>query len=167
MPVATGAWQGPLPPAAAWQPKFVNPSAERRAAYAVDGKRLEIYVNLYAAQSQGRELIFHHNSVVPADRFTLIRRLPPRAQTPPAVVVADREGTRWVVAQSYEVGGWATASPPVAQLFYGLRAIVRPTPAGTLAVATRCEADCNSAERAVDEFWREHSGELMTLIPDR
>jgi hypothetical protein len=55
----------------------------------------------------------------------------------------------------------------LAQLYYGLHAIVRPVPAGTLAAAARCDADCNSAERVIDEFWRQHSGELVALIPDR
>jgi EpsI family protein len=167
MPVVTGAWQGPLPPAVAWQPRFVNPSEERRTAYSVGGQRIEVYLNLYAAQTQGRELVFHRNTVVPPDQFTLIRRLPARSSTPSAVVAADGTGTRWVVTHAYEVGGWLTASQPAAQLYYGLHAIVRPVPAGTLAVAVRCEADCNKAEQVVDEFWREHSGELIALVPDR
>jgi exosortase A len=167
MPIATGTWQGPLPAAAPWQPRFVNPSEERRAAYAVDGRRIEVYLNVYGAQTQGHELVFHRNSVAPIDRFTLIRRLPARSVTPPAEVVTESGGARWVVTHTYEVGGWLTASPGLAQLYYGLRAILHPVPAGTLAVAVRCEADCNAAERAIDEFWREHSGELVALIPDR
>ncbi len=167
VPIATGAWQGPLPPATAWQPRFVNPSQERRVAYSADGKRIEVYLNLYASQTQGRELVFHRNSVVPPEHFTLIRHLPARGATPPAVVVADGTGTRWVVTHIYEVGGWLTASPPVAQLYYGLHAVVRPVPAGTLAAAVRCEADCNSAEQAIDDFWRAHSRELAGLVPDR
>jgi exosortase A len=167
MPIATGTWQGPLPAAAGWQPRFVNPSEERRAAYAVDGQRIEVYLNVYDVQTQGRELVFHRNSVAPIDRFTLIRRVPARSATPPAEVVAESGGTRWVVTHTYEVGGWVTASPGLAQLYYGLHAIVRPVPAGTLAVAVRCDADCKSAEQAIDEFWREHSGELVALIPNR
>lgn len=167
MPVVTGAWQGPLPPAIAWQPRFVNPSQERRAAYSVDGQRIEVYLNLYSAQTQGRELVFHSNTVVPPDYFTLIRRLPARSATPPAVVAADGTGARWVVTHIYEVGGWLTASEPAAQLYYGLHAIVRPVPAGTLAVAVRCEADCSKAEQTIDQFWRVHSGELVALLPDR
>jgi exosortase A len=170
MPVATGAWQGPLPAAEAWQPRFVDPAEERRAAYAVDGQRIEVYVNVYGVQTPGRELVFHRNSVAPIDRYTLIRRVPARSATPPAEVVAESGlsgGTRWVVTHTYKVGGWLTTSPGLAQVYYGLHAIVRPVPGGTLAIATRCDADCDSAERAIDEFWREHSGELVGLIPDR
>jgi exosortase A len=167
MPVVTGAWQGPMPPATGWQPRFVNPSQESRVAYAVGGQRIEVYLNLYAAQSQGRELVFHRNSVVPPEHWTLIRRLPARGSTPPGEIVADGDGTRWVVTHTYEVGGWLTASQPMAQLYYGLHAVVRPVPAGTLAVAARCAAECGSAQRAIGEFWREHSGELVALIPDR
>lgn len=167
MPIATGAWQGPLPAAGPWQPRFVNPAEERRAAYGMGGQRIELYLNVYGVQTQGHELVFHRNSIAPIDRFTLIRRLPARAATPRAEIVAEGSGTRWVVTQTYKVGGWVTASPGVAQLYYGLHALVRPVPAGTLAVASRCDADCNSAERAIDEFWREHSGELVALIPDR
>lgn len=167
MPVATGAWQGPLPAAAAWQPQFVAPTEERRAAYAVGSQRVEVYLNVYALQTQGRELVFHRNSVVPPERFTQVRRLPARAGAPAGELAAERDGTRWVVTRGYEVGGWRTASEAMAQLFYGLHAIARPVPAGTLAIAVRCEAGCDAAEQAVDTFWREHSGELMALIPDR
>jgi exosortase A len=167
MPIATGAWQGPLPAAAVWQPRFVEPTEERRAAYAVGGQRVEIYLNVYAVQTQGRELVFHRNSVMPDERFTPVRRLPARPGVPAGELVEERDGTRWVFTHGYEVGGWRTASQPMAQLYYGLNAIVRPVPAGTLAVAVRCEAGCNAAEQAVDAFWREHSGQLLALIPDR
>ena len=76
-------------------------------------------------QTQGRELIFHGNSAAPADRYTLIRRMPSLPDSPPAIVVAEVGGQRWLVAQSYKVGGWSTASPGLAQLYYGLHAIVQ------------------------------------------
>jgi exosortase A len=167
MSVATGAWQGPLPADSAWQPRFVGPAQERRAAYEFAGSRVEVYFNVYTLQTQGRELIFHDNSAAPADRYTLIRRMGSLPDSPPAVVVADSSGQRWLVAQSYKVGGWATTSPGLAQLYYGLHAIVRPAPAGTLATAVRCEGDCSAAAQNLDSFWREHSSELMAVIPDR
>jgi exosortase A len=168
MPVATGAWQGPLPGVAAWQPRFLGASEERRAAYQQDGQRFEIYMNVYGAQSQGRELVFHHNSFAPADRFAQIRRLSRSAGTSPAEVIAETNGgSRWVVMHTYRVGGWQTDSPGLAQLYYGLHAIVRPVPAGTLAVAVRCAEDCSSAEQVIQRFWREHARELVGLIPDR
>lgn len=165
--IATGAWQGPLPADSQWHPRFVGPTQERRAAYAIAGERVEVYLNVYTLQTQGRELIFHGNSVAPAEQYTLIRRMPSLPDSPPAIVVADSSGQRWLIAQSYKVGGWSTASPGVAQLYYGLHAIVRPVPAGTLATAVRCDGDCSAAAQAVDTFWREHSNELMAIIPDR
>lgn len=167
MPIATGTWQGPLPAAAAWQPRFVNPAEERRASYSVNGRRIELYVNVYALQTQGTELVFDRNSIAPAERFTLMRRLPRVADAPPAIVVRESGEQRWVVAQMYEVGGRLTTSPGLAQVYYGLHAIVRPVPAGTLALAVRCDADCNSAERTIDEFWRAHAAALTAIIPDR
>jgi hypothetical protein len=167
MSVATGTWQGPLPADSGWQPRFVGPAQERRAAYEFGDSRIEVYFNVYTMQTQGRELIFHGNSATPADRYTLIRRMPSLPDSPPAIVVAQVGGQRWLVAQSYKVGGWPTESPGLAQLYYGLRAIVRPVPAGTLATAVRCEGDCSAAARTLDNFWREHSSELMAVIPDR
>jgi EpsI family protein len=167
LPIATGTWQGPLPADGAWQPRFVNPAEERRAAYATNGRRIELYLNVYGVQTQGHELVFHGNSIAPIERFTLIRRLPARGSTPPGKIVAERGDKRWVMTQTYKAGGWLTASPGLAQLYYGVQALVRPVPAGTLAVAVRCEADCSKAEQAIDEFWRLHSGELVALLPDR
>jgi EpsI family protein len=167
MPIATGAWQGPLPADSGWQPRFVNPGEERRAAYAMGGQRIELYLNVYGVQTQGHELVFHRNNIAPIDRYTLIRRLPAVAARPPAAIVAEANGTRWVVTQTYEVGGWLTATPGVAQFYYGVHALAGPVPAGTLAVATRCAPDCNAAEQAIGAFWLEHSRELVALIPDR
>jgi exosortase A len=165
--VATGAWQGPLPADSGWRPRFVGPTQERRVAYAIAGERVEVYLNVYTLQTQGRELIFHGNSVASAEQYTLIRRMPGQPDSPPAVVVADSSGQRWLIAQSYKVGGWSAASAGLAQLYYGLHAIVRPVPAGTLATALRCDDDCNQAARTLETFWREHSSELMATIPNR
>lgn len=165
LPILTGAWQGPLPANEDWQPQFTNPAGERRAAYATDANTVEIYVNVYGAQSPGRELVFYKNSVIPSDRWSLIQRLPRRDGTPPMVIAADSTGARWIIAHTYRVGARLTSVPVLAQLYYGAYAVWRPAPAGALAMAAPCLPDCDAAIERVSGFWRDNAEVFATLIP--
>ena len=168
LPVTTGAWQGPLPASSQWQPRYLGTSAERRGRYSgVDGD-IEVYLNVYGAQRQGHELIFFENSVTPPSEWSAAGQ-PSLENSAPTVLVAKRIGTgeKWVMAQTYRIGGKSTMTPAVAQLYYGIQAIWRPVPAGTLAVAARCTLDCESAALRVRAFWRDHAPVLAALIPAR
>jgi EpsI family protein len=164
-PLLTGEWQGPLPAAAQWRPRFVGASDERRASYSRAGQRVEVYLNAYGPQSPGQELVFHRNSVAPADQWTLVRTIGASAAGPSMMLVTDGSGDRWIVTREYVVGGRATADPALAQLYYGLQALVRPTASGLVAFAAACKPDCDAAVERVASF-RAGDGRLfLELIP--
>jgi exosortase len=141
-PVLASQWQGPLPANAAWVPHYVGPSQEARAAYRSGSTTIEVYVNLYAQQAPGAELIFYQNTL-----------------EPPA-------GARWIVESEYRIGGLVTARDPVAQLLYGVRSLTRPVPSGVLAFAVRCDdGDCDAASHALADFKNHYGRALLTLIP--
>jgi EpsI family protein len=168
LPVMTGAWQGPLPTRDQWQPRYQGAAAERRGRYSgVDGD-IEVYLNVYGAQRQGHELIYFENSVTPPGEWSAAGQ-PSLQDSALTVFVAKRIGTgeKWVMAQSYRIGGKSTMTPAVAQLYYGMQAIWRPVPAGTMAVAAPCTLDCESAALRVRAFWRDHGLVLAALIPAR
>lgn len=173
LPVLTGEWQGPYPPAEAWTPTYVGPASEIRAAYRAAGRRIEVYANVYGTQSPGRELVGYSNSVT-SPGWRLLESAPVRAWAsslfgdgPIFVVAGPTRNDAWVVARTLRVGGWATPSDLAAQALYGVHALARPVPAGALAVAVRCEGDCEAARAALEAFWASVGPRLLDMIPAR
>jgi EpsI family protein len=165
LPLLTGEWQGPLPAAAQWRPRFVGASDERRASYARAGQRVEVYLNAYGPQSPGRELVFHRNSVAPADQWTRVRTIAASETAPSMMLVTDATGDRWIVTREYVVGGRATAGPALAQLYYGLKSLVRPTASGLVALAAACDPNCDAAVERVASFRAGEGRLFLELIP--
>ncbi len=164
LPVLFDTWHGPVPVDPTWQPHYVAPADERRAAYMSSAGAIEVYVNLYAAQTQGHELIFFRNSVAPPGRFSVLRALPPQGELA-ALIAADAAGDHWVIAQTYSVHGRLLRTDALAQLYYGLNAVWRPVPSGTIALAAVCHPDCAQAEARLRRFWLDNGSTLATLIP--
>lgn len=166
LPVLTGTWQGPLPASSRWQAQFVGTVGERRAAYTSPQGRIEVYYNVYGAQSPQHELVQFGNSIVPP-QWTIISRSRLPGRGPALTIATDLDGTRWIVAQDLRVGGVATSSPALAQILYGFQATWRPVPSGTVVLAAVCEPDCERARANLMEFRRAHAGRLAQLIPRR
>jgi EpsI family protein len=165
MPVLTNEWQGPLPANERWRPEFIGPSAERRAAYSSAAGRVEVYVNVYGEQEQGRELVFYRNSTTPSEQWSQIGSLPETAATLRAKLVVHASQQQWIVAETYHVGGWSTPSAALAQISYGALSLRRPAPAGLIAIAAPCAPDCDSARALLVSFWGAEGERLTGLIP--
>jgi EpsI family protein len=166
LPILTGQWQGPLPAQDGWSPEFAGAVEERRAAYATDTARIEIYVNLYGRQAQGAELINDRNSVAPAAAaWSVVRWLPGSWQSPASFIAEDVAKRRWVIAYIYASGERVTSSAALTQLHYGARALWGPAPAGLIALAAPCATDCDLAAAHVSQFWNDHGRELAQIIP--
>jgi EpsI family protein len=167
LPVTTGTWQGPLPPSGEWQPQYQSVAAQHRSRYEGMSGSVDVYVNVYGVQRQGQELIFVDNSVAPGSDWST-RGLSSSIESPLAIVVARHTtGSEWVIGQTYRVGGKITSMPALVQLYYGARAIWRPVPAGTVALASQCVPDCDAAAERVLGFWRDQGQALAALIPVR
>jgi EpsI family protein len=172
LPVAAGTWRGPLPPAAEWAPHFEGSAAERRAAYASDAGTVEIYLNVYGRQRQGVELIFYRNSLLRPGEWGgahwagLISSVSAALGRRPAVIeVADGDANSWVIAYSYVVGGQLTANDAVAQLLYGVGAMVGTPPAGIVATAARCAGhSCAAARASLESFWKQMNASLLPIV---
>jgi len=76
------------------------------------------------------------------------------------------DGSIWIIVRVFEVGGRVTTSEAMAQLAYGIRAILRPVPAGVIALASRCDQNCDAARALVASFWDDMSGSLLAMVPD-
>lgn len=170
-PVSTEAWQGPLPARPAWSPHYVGPSSERRAAYQSAAGTVEVYVNLYGWQRQGRELVQYSNSLTAPGAWTrewpLVNHAIDGGAWPlEALEATSADGSRWLVAHGYRVGPWSMTSDAAAQLAYGLRSIGGETPSGVIAVAARCGENCKAAQALVTTFWDDMSEPIQGMLPD-
>lgn len=174
LPIATGDWQGPLPGVAAWSPHYVGTVGERRAAYesarAAEPGRVELYVNSYGAQQQGRELIQYANTLLAPGRWS---RSWPHETGPvgggeplAAFEARSADDSLWLLAYTFDVAGQRTSHEALAQLSYGLRSIRRPVPSGIVALAVRCNGNCDAARALVRAFWDDMSGAVLGMLPN-
>lgn len=166
LPLHTDAWRGPIPPDAAWQPRFIGADAERRAAYVAGADTLELYVNIYGSQRQGRELVYYENTL-PSAGWHVVESLPRMPDSSATTIAAeDGSGNLWIVSHVYNVGGRVTGSAVIAQISYGVEALLRPVPAGVVAIAARCaQRNCEGARDLVQRFWRDNGGQVIAVIP--
>jgi EpsI family protein len=173
LPVAASAWQGPLPAQSSWLPRYGAASAERRASYqSASGAIVELYVNLYAGQSDGHELVGYVNTLVAPAGWS--REWPPRAQklavtgapTLMSYVVRHSDGHNWLLAYLYQVGSLRTSSDPLAQFAYGVQAVWRAAPAGVVAITVQCGLNCEAAQQVAAGFWSNMSQSILAMVPD-
>lgn len=170
LPLATGRWQGPLPGTPAWAPYYAGSAGERRASYASGTRTVELYVNVYGAQRQGQELVQYANTLLAPGSWARAwpqATLPLSRQAPSLASFEARsdDGTRWLLAYLFDVGGWYTSREPLAQLAYGLQAIRRPVASGVVALAVRCDTDCAGARALATAFWDDMSGPILGMLP--
>lgn len=171
LPVLVGEWQGPLPSASRWQPTFDGASDARRASYISKHSQVDVYLNVYGSQQQGKELIFYRNTVYAPGAWQLVEANvgnAMKASIGSGLLVTEQltaEGERWLIGRTYVIGGSRTATGLFAQLLYGLSTATRPAPAGVLALAVRCSADCAAAHQSLDDFWNQAGDALAASIP--
>jgi EpsI family protein len=172
LPLAADRWQGPLPALPGWRPAFAGASAERHASYQRGAATVEVYVNLYPAQGQGAELVYYENRLAAPGDWT--QAWPPvttLVRNPAGLVLRlfeaeDPSGRRWLIGFHYRVGAWGTARDWVAQVSYGLQSMLRPAPSGVVALASLCDANCESARALVMGFWDDMSAPIVAMIGD-
>ncbi|MGQ0384051.1 MAG: exosortase C-terminal domain/associated protein EpsI [Gammaproteobacteria bacterium] len=173
LPVTTAHWQGPLPGEARWDPRFQGVSAERRARYSTGQHAVEVYVNLYLHQAQGAELVLFENRLDapgpwrqswPPVRVALTT---PSGQRLMSFEAGDPAGVTWLFVYRYQIGAWGTTSDGLAQIAYGLQSMLRPAPSGMVALAMRCDTNCESARALVMTFWDEMAAPILVMIGSR
>ncbi|HKE96641.1 MAG TPA: EpsI family protein [Povalibacter sp.] len=166
LPVLAEKWQGPVPPDVPWRLHFEGADMELQGSYLHDEHAVAVYVNAYASQAPGRELVYFRNSAVP-DGWSHVTRIENGkfvavgGSAPEVLRARDVSGEQWLIARIYNVAGTLTTRPLAAQMLYGWKSLFGAAPAGFVAMAIRCHSDCNDAERVLAAFWQEQ-GPAMT-----
>ncbi len=172
-PVGTAAWEGPIAvlrggqpddwhqgAAHPWHPSFAGVTAETQAAYASASVGVEVYLNWYARQGQGAELIGY--SAVPEGRG-----YEPRAQRGVEaggaawrLIEVQRGGDSRLVAVRYRLGSRPLVSAWQAKLWQGLGGLMGRTGGGAIAVSVSCTPDCATAEPMLMQFLKDMNDSL-------
>jgi hypothetical protein len=126
---------------------------------------VEAYANVYSSQDRDRKLVNYTNAL-------LETQSPAGFDTPglkPLRVMTGSvpNGERWVVAYAYNINGRVIGNDTLAQLYYGLRATFANIPAGMVALATPCGADCAHAAEALTAIWQHAGSRLASVVPQR
>ncbi|MDJ0757897.1 MAG: EpsI family protein [Woeseiaceae bacterium] len=169
--------EGWLPVAAEredWKPQFVDPDGEAQARYSRDGRKLDVYVNWYETQSQGRELIGYYTSL--AGKNARVSYDKPAAAIGTITsgepleiheIMADYPtGVRRLIWYHFLVDGESRSKGVETQLRLGLLALVGAEQSGSIAVSTVCEIrDCNEARTLLSEEFPAINRSLIGALP--
>src|SRR5262249_55541359 len=139
-------------------PQYVGPDNARRVAYRSNAGTVEVYANVYGEQRQGKELVSYDNTLLAPGAWErdwpqVTRTLPTKVPQLASFEARADDGSRWLIAYVFKVGAGRVRSEPSAQLAYGALSFLRPTPAGVIALATRCNENCEAARALVTSFW--------------
>ena len=165
LPFLEGDWQGPLPPDGQWTPTFAGRADEVRASYRSAAGVIEIYINVFAQQSDGRELVNFANTLFAPGRWDV-------GSQPTAASFAQlqwREASAgsqtWSVSYVYITSGHLFGSDIGVQMSYGALRLIGHPASGIIAVASRCGVDCRRANELVQHFWNDQGARLLAMVP--
>ncbi len=160
-------WQGPFATEIFWRPHYPGASGEALAAYRRPGLEIDVYVNWYANQAQGRELIGSGNSIagqsawrnVSAGRAVLALENGEQIAMRELVLETRRRDKR-LVWYTYKSGSRSLVSPVKAKLWQGWQSMWGAGKAGLLAVSIACESDCANERRLMND----HAGSIYKQV---
>lgn len=170
LPEQIGDWQRGRKQYEYWQPDYAGVSDEAYGTYVHGARHVDVYVNRYFRQAQGRELIGADNHLVDLSGST--RRLgstliPTAAGTVRLTEYArGRRGaeSRFLVLHWYQIGARAEARESRAKLWETVHRIVDRRAVGVVALRVSCEVGCEDEREAVSRFADLAGAEFRVLI---
>jgi exosortase len=152
-PAAATGWSGPESlRASIWAPRFLNASGESLMQYTEAGETVQVYAVAYRLQTQSAKLLGYWNNLL--GNPGRLRALSHRTVASPAgrwreTLAVDSTGERSLIWSRYQIADRFFVDPRVAQLWYGLEALVRPPLASLTALRTLCKPDCRAAQSRI------------------
>jgi exosortase len=72
LPTLVESWQGPFKVRSEWKPEFFGAVEERFISYSAQGREIDVYMNIYGHQLQGKELVFDGNKILGQGRWQIV-----------------------------------------------------------------------------------------------
>ena len=168
-----------------WAPAYKEPSAQARQIYAAaGGSAVGVHLAYYRDQGGSRKLVNSENALVlsedlhwnrvGAGRITVDTPAGPNAlrttllapvMSGPGAATQPR-GDRLRVWQLYWVGGRYTDSDLLAKVYQGLQKLRGQGDDGAAVLLYTLDVPEGSADERLGAFWRQHAGELNTLLTE-
>ena len=131
-------------------PRFEQADVSRMAEYRNGNAAVDVYLNWYASQTQGHELVGYGNRPEGSwqVRTQQVRNVELGRGGPRPVremIIESPEGKRRVVWYWYQVGNQIEVSEARAKLIGGLQALMGDRGAGLVALSAVCADDCLEA----------------------
>lgn len=171
MPAGVGGWQGPDWSGGTWRPSYPKADAEAQAEYRLGDQWVSAYANVYASQSQQRELVGSVNNILGATGWQRVEKvLRPMDTTEGAaeyveITAAAPGDARWIVGYLYVVGDRTLTGDITSKLYYGVAVLAGRPQSGVVAAAARCADDgCDAASAAVHEFLSTHAEAVAATL---
>ena len=170
LPGQIGDWQRGRRQYEYWQPDYAGVSDEAHGTYVHETRHVDVYVNRYFRQAQGRELIGSDNHLVDLSGSTqrLGSTLVPTAAGTVRLTEYARgrrsAESRFLVLHWYQIGARAEARESRAKLWETVHRIVDRRAVGVVALRVSCEAGCEDEREVVSEFADLAGAELRALI---
>ncbi|MCA0911877.1 exosortase A [Marinobacter nauticus] len=165
LPVAAEDWRGPLRFANIWSPSFVNADISLAGTYVSDQlKRVQLQVEAYRQQAQGKELVYYRNRLFDDEKWSLINQHTVSVPVPNGFGVTQvAESTLLnlntnqtiLVWSWYRVGEFSSPSRVKIKIFGGLRGLSGMSDGSFVALAAECDHQgnqCADARSAFEEF---------------
>lgn len=149
-PAAPSGWSGPQTAAGSvWHPTYIGAGGESLVKYIdPNGQLIEAFAVGYRVQTQNAKLLSYWNHLLGkkgALRSESVRIVnSPSGQWREALAI-DRSGRRSLIWWRYRIGNRLFVRPRLAQLWYGLEALVNRPTSSLVALRTLCTPNCRAA----------------------
>lgn len=149
-PIAVAPWSGPQPERSlTWTPRFVNSSGESLVEYATSQGFVQAFDVTYRIQTQDHKLLGYRNTLFSgAAQMHIISQRTVMASKGSwrETLLADPSGQRALIWSRVRIGMDHFTDPRLAQMWYGLVALVQPPLSSLLALRTPCIPTCRAAQ---------------------
>ncbi len=131
-----------------------------------------VYVNRYASQSQGHEIVGSSNGILGHSGWSVdAERVAPAGSGETAVryrelTASTPDDARWAVGYFYAVGGRNFTGDLPSKLYYGIAAARGRPASGVVAAAARCAGDCEPARATLERFFAANGASLASIIQE-
>ncbi len=172
LPPGQGGWSGPGLADGPWRPVYAGADAETMSSYEDTSGAVLVYVNRYASQSQGHEIVGSSNGILGHSSWSIDASRVASAGSSSGEVryrelTASTPGdAQWVVGYFYAVGGRNFTGDLPSKLYYGVAAARGRTASGVVAAAARCAGDCEPARATLERFFAANGASLASIIQE-
>ncbi|WP_431685873.1 exosortase A [Hahella sp. NBU794] len=148
LPVGNGTWKGPLLKETAWKPRFHNADLEATGVYInSNGDNLQLSVNWYVEQHQGKELVYYDNHLFDDKEWTLISSNAAPASIQKGIAAKEtilrsksNQDNFVIIYHWYQIGPFTANTDLKAKLFGAIARLTGRDSSGLLAIAKYCSS---------------------------